>query len=395
MGRGSGEPCFSAWGHPARSPPAIWGIFVDPTGTAGSASHPPTRCPRRTMSSIPRACTWARYGGPGTGSLSVCMDRGRNRGGRRERGRPARSHPVPDRPDDAPLTGDQPSRRSACLTWTPSWSPDAASTPPHRRPARRCGSAEHSNLATARVDTLPGRIISVTSPAPTAWADTASGWQLVPAGVIGGETGTPGELIDPGSIAVDAAGRIYVADSKPEVIKVFGPDGKFLHTSAGKAKGRASSRPRSSASAGRSWWCTIPVSRARRCSIPRARSSRAGRRSCCYYGSIGVDTAGRISILTMTTPEQKRSVNYTRYTLDGTFVDTIFVPQAGAPKYWTVKQGKNSMMSTGIPAEPRMVSAPIRSAACSSATRPTTGSCRVPTAVTPRPSLGAPGRPNR
>jgi hypothetical protein len=34
------------------------------------------------------------------------------------------------------------------------------------------------------------------------------------------------------------------------------------------------------------------------------------------------------------------------------------VPQAGEPKYWTVKQGKNTMMATGIPAAPRMVSAP-------------------------------------
>jgi hypothetical protein len=42
--------------------------------------------------------------------------------------------------------------------------------------------------------------------------------------------------------------------------------------------------------------------------------------------------------------------------MDGTFVDTMIVPQAGEAKYWTVKQGKNSMMSVGIPAASRMVS---------------------------------------
>jgi hypothetical protein len=221
-----------------------------------------------------------------------------------------------------------------------------------------CGSAEHSRLATARVDTLSGHIISVTSPGPTAWADTASGWQLVPAGTIGGQTGTPGELIDPQSIAVDGAGRIYVSDSKPEIIKVFGPDGNFLHGIGREGEGPGEFKTAYIGVHGSKLVVHDPGLSRTTVFDTSGGLIKSWKTSCCYFGAIGLDTAGRISILTMTTPDQKRSVNYTRYTLDGTFMDTIFVPQAGEAKFWTVKMGKNSMMSTGIPAAPRMVSAP-------------------------------------
>lgn len=221
-----------------------------------------------------------------------------------------------------------------------------------------CGGAERPRLAAAKVDTLPGGRISVTSAGPTAWADTASGWHLVPAGTIRGDPGTPGELIDPQSLAVDGAGRVYVSDSKPEIIKVFGPDGKFLRTIGREGEGPGEFKNAFIAIHGSRLVVHDPGLSRTTVFDTSGALVRSWKTSCCYYGAIGVDTAGRISILTMTTPEQKRAVNYTRYTLDGTFVDTIFVPQAGDAKYWTVKQGKNSMMSTGIPAAARMVSAP-------------------------------------
>jgi hypothetical protein len=221
-----------------------------------------------------------------------------------------------------------------------------------------CGSAEHGRLATATVDTLAGHIISVTSPGPTAWADTASGWQLVPAGVIGGKTGTPGELIDPGSIAVDGAGRIYVADSKPQIIKVFGPDGNFLHTIGREGEGPGEFKNAFIAVHGSKLVVHDPGLSRTTVFDTSGALIRSWKTTCCYYGAIGVDTAGRISIHTMATPEQNRSVNYTRYTLDGAFVDTVIVPRTGAAKYWTVKRGKDAVMTTGIPAAPRTVWTP-------------------------------------
>lgn len=218
-----------------------------------------------------------------------------------------------------------------------------------------CGAAPRQKLAVAKVDTLPNHVIAVTSPGPTAWADSTTAWRLVPDGSVAGESGTPGELIDPQSLAVDGAGRIYVADDKPTVIKVFGPDGRFLHTIGREGEGPGEFRNAFLAVHGSQLVVHDP--RLARTTVFDTSGAliRSWKTSCCYYGPIGVDSAGRVSILTMTTPDQKRSVNYARYTLDGTFVDTMIVPQAGEAKYWTVKQGKNSMMSTGIPAAPRMV----------------------------------------
>ncbi|HEV8122824.1 MAG TPA: hypothetical protein VGP80_01145, partial [Gemmatimonadales bacterium] len=51
--------------------------------------------------------------------------------------------------------------------------------------ASACSGRQRSHLAAATIDTLPGGIVRVMSPGPTAWADT-NGWRLVEALRIGG-----------------------------------------------------------------------------------------------------------------------------------------------------------------------------------------------------------------
>ena len=83
-------------------------------------------------------------------------------------------------------------------------------------------------LNTPVIDTLPGGIVRVTNPGPTAWADT-NGWRFVLERVIAPSPGETGELADPRDIVVDSHGRIFVVDHDPEIgLKSFAPDGTFL-----------------------------------------------------------------------------------------------------------------------------------------------------------------------
>src|SRR5687768_9153162 len=99
-----------------------------------------------------------------------------------------------------------------------------------------CGGAEASNLAEAVVDTLPGGIQRVTSSGPTAWSDSG-GITLTEEARWSGEDGTTSEIGQPRSLAVDEAGRVYIVDTKPALIKVFTPDGDLIRTIGGEGEG--------------------------------------------------------------------------------------------------------------------------------------------------------------
>ncbi|MGH7560124.1 MAG: hypothetical protein ACRENB_03795, partial [Gemmatimonadales bacterium] len=96
--------------------------------------------------------------------------------------------------------------------------------------AAACSRTSAAPLARAVVDTLPGGIERVTSEAPTGWRDSTSGWRLEEAGRIQGEDGTESELIEPRSMAFDGEGRLYVADAKPPIIKVYDRTGRLVRT---------------------------------------------------------------------------------------------------------------------------------------------------------------------
>lgn len=225
------------------------------------------------------------------------------------------------------------------------------------------GGAAAANLARAVVDTLPGGIPRVTSPGPTAWTDS-SGARLVEEGRFSGEDGTPGELGNPGSIAVDETGRVYVADDKPAIIRVFTPDGKLVRTFGREGEGPGEFRK--GFIAVRGGFLVLQDPRVARTSVWDTAGTflRSWHSSCCYWNYIQIDQQNRIYVPTMVPTkegEKSRGSAYVRWSMEGVALDTVWVPIREEGKTWTisVKGGAKGqrMMSTSVPFMPGLTSA--------------------------------------
>ncbi len=105
--------------------------------------------------------------------------------------------------------------------------------------APACTRGEARRHPVAKIDTLPHGRAQVLSREPTAWADSNGAWKVPELQRYGGADGSPGELASPGRLALDAQGRVYVADQKPAVIKVFAPNGAFPRTIGRESPGRS------------------------------------------------------------------------------------------------------------------------------------------------------------
>jgi hypothetical protein len=217
-----------------------------------------------------------------------------------------------------------------------------------------CGDAG-PELATAVRDTLPGGIPRVMSPAPTGWADSADprAWRLVPDGVFAGEPGTLAELIDPSALAVDAAGRIYVADRKPVVIKVFDTSGRFLHAIGREGEGPGEFRAPFIAVHGASLVVHDP--QVSRTSVFDTAGTfvRSWPSSCCYWDEVAVDSSGLAYVPTARADTVRGSFRV-RYALDGTPRDTMRLPEGPEPATWTF-----SGSSSGVRTMQMMMPVPL------------------------------------
>ncbi|MEZ4457195.1 MAG: 6-bladed beta-propeller [Gemmatimonadales bacterium] len=217
----------------------------------------------------------------------------------------------------------------------------------------------------AQVDTLPSGVIRVTSGQPTGWADSSRAWQLVEVARVDPADGSAGELVEPGSIGVDGAGRIYVVDQKPAVIKVFDSTGTFLRTIGREGSGPGEFRV---------GYLAVTADRIVLHDPMQSRTSvfdtsgtflTSWVSSCCYWTDISVDRAERAYIpanIRRTEGDRDRGMPYLRYRLDGTPIDTVWVPRRDDDtKSWQFSRkgadGKvTGMMSTTVPFTPRLTS---------------------------------------
>lgn len=220
--------------------------------------------------------------------------------------------------------------------------------------AAACSSPATRTLAV--VDTLPSGIERVTSTVPTGWTDSTAGWALEEQFRITGEMGTPSELIGPQSLAVDEAGRIYLMDRKPAVIKLFGADGRFLRTVGREGEGPGEFRTGFVATFG--MLLVVHDPQTARTSVFDSSGSylRSWASACCHWREIQVDTAGLVYLPAMPT-DGIPGYPLIRYRIDGTVADTIRVAGNSEERQWIIRQGKDNMASTPIPLTPRVTSA--------------------------------------
>jgi len=216
-----------------------------------------------------------------------------------------------------------------------------------------CSGERAAPLARAVVDTLPGGIVSVQSPGPTAWRDT-NGWKLVESGRIRGEPGEPGELITPISLAADGAGRIYVSDQSPAAIRVFDSSGNFV-----RGIGREGAGPgeyKSAFIAVRGPYLAVHDPSQSRTSLFDTSGThiRTWATACCYFMPIGFDEKHRIVVAIPGDARTQRTQRFARYDTLGAGVDTLSVELPPDREYWEVRT-RDASMSRGIPFAPQLV----------------------------------------
>jgi len=217
-----------------------------------------------------------------------------------------------------------------------------------------CGGGERAvPLAVATIDTLPGGAISVISPGPTAWTDT-NGWRLVEAGRIRGEPGEGGELITPVSMAVDAAGRVYVSDRSPALIKVFDSAGTLVRTIGREGAGPGEYKSAFIAVKGSLLAVHDPAQSRTSLFDTAGTYLRSWPSGCCYFMAIQFDDQHRIVIPIPGDARSEGVQRYVRYDTLGAPVDTLRLTLPPEGKNWTVRSA-NSAMSMGIPFMPGLV----------------------------------------
>lgn len=211
-----------------------------------------------------------------------------------------------------------------------------------------CAGTEAVPLAQATVDTLSGGIIEVMSPGPTAWADT-SGWKLIPDGQLEGGVGSPGELIDPRDVAIGDDGTVYVADTDPEVIKVYDSTGAFLRTIGLEGEGPGEFRVAYLAVRGSHLLVQDPQLARASLFDTSGTFIRSWGTSCCFYGPPALDGQGRVVVRAMNTPDMHASWVLYRYDTLGTMLDTLLLPEPEVEvPLWTLMEGERRRMTMPV-----------------------------------------------
>lgn len=209
------------------------------------------------------------------------------------------------------------------------------------------------------IDTLPGGIPLVISTAPL----ESGRWSLIHERDVQPGEGEPGELGAPADIALADDGTLYVVESSPVSIGVYGPDGRYL-----RSIGRSGGGPGEFNSA---WIAlrgdTIAIqdpSQARGTTINLVNDSVVSIRPTAgfYWYPIDIDGSGRAVARMMTQSDSgPPALSFIRFAMTGNTTDTVAVrlrPKPEGLKEWVVRRGGNAVMSMVVPLRPTDVVTP-------------------------------------
>ena len=207
------------------------------------------------------------------------------------------------------------------------------------------GRTDHANAPT--IDTLPGGIIRVANHGPTEWTDT-NGWKLVLERTIASVDSTPGQLNNPGGLVADSRGRIFVLDTRPALIKVYGPDGLFAGTIGREGSGPGEFQPGGTLTISRDTLVLHDSRQTRTQSFTGDGALLRGWRSlCCWQLPVLADDSGRTPVPGTIRPDSTgkvflAGVGFIRYRANGSIVDTVILPPRPERKMWRAEADGNT-----------------------------------------------------
>ena len=213
-----------------------------------------------------------------------------------------------------------------------------------------CAGDSRAELARPEIDTLPSGIVTVHNSGPAGWPDT-SGWRLVETGRLVASDSGEEAIVNPGGIAVDPAGRLYVEDRAPPGIKVFDRSGAYIRTIGREGDGPGEYR--SPIMAIHDAHLIVQDPNLARLTIYDTSGAllKSWPSACCHYRSIAVDGEGRIMVAAPSETRPEFSAAFLRFTVDGQAIDTVWVPKGGEQGFWEVEI-RGGRMRMGIPYSP-------------------------------------------
>ncbi|MEO8478751.1 MAG: hypothetical protein ABI542_03890 [Gemmatimonadota bacterium] len=225
-----------------------------------------------------------------------------------------------------------------------------------------CGNADiRTSLSAPAIDTLSGGVIQVTNTGPSLWVGD-SGWRFTEGVTIAPPEGSPGELSEVSGMTMDPAGNVYVLQTRPTVIKVFGPDGAWIRDIGREGDGPGEFRDGMLGLIGDTLLIQDP-NNTRLTTFRTDGTFLASHPSqCCYFMSGGLTAFadGTVAIAGPPPGASTQSGAWYMTHADGTVSDTVFMPArdddpAGS---WTVRRSSGnstSMMMTSVPGHPQDV----------------------------------------